>query len=263
MTYRTRNTAIAAALAAAAVVLTMLYVRDVRNNAEQGSSLVSVMVAVRDIVAGTPGSDTHLKPTEVPRRSVVPGAISSQSQVAGLVASDQIYAGEQVTTRRFVPAAEQGIVGELRGNQRAFQVPGNEDQLLAGTLKADDRVDLVASIKYRVEDITGSASGTSLDRTASRIVLRDLRVLQAPDAPSSDSGLGSSSSTAFSTILAVTDSQAQKLFYVLKNGDWSLQLRPKNRPKDSPESVETVESVLGDGLRPLQRAQLAGRAGGQ
>jgi hypothetical protein len=59
-------------------------------------------------------------------------------------------------------------------------------------------------------------------------------------------------------ILAVTDSQAQKLFFVMKNGDWSLQLRPKGRAKDSPESVETVESVLGDGLRPAQRAQLAG-----
>ena len=45
---------------------------------------------------------------------------------------------------------------------------------------------------------------------------------------------------------------------MLKNGDWSLQLRPKVRPKDSPESVETVESVLGDGLKLGQKAQLTG-----
>src|SRR4051812_15458467 len=172
MTYRARNTAIAGALAALAVLLTLAYVRNVRNDAEQGSSLVRVMVAVRDIVAGTPGQEAALQPREVPRRAVVPGAITSQTAVAGLVAADQIYAGEQVTARRFVPLAEQGVVGELKGNERAFQMPGDEDQLMAGTLKVDDRVDLIASIKYRVRDLTGSATGADLDRTASRIVLR-------------------------------------------------------------------------------------------
>ena len=265
MTYRVRHTAIAAALAVAAVLLTSLYVRDIRNDAEQGSSLVSVMVAARDIVAGTPGSeaagDNLLKPREVPRRSVVPGAITSTDQVAGLVASEQIYEGEQVTTRRFAPLAEQGVRGQLSGNERGFQVSGTQHQLLAGTLVAGDRIDVVASIKYRVKEIGGTAIGTELERTASRIVLRDLLVLSAADDVSSDSGLADSSSTTLSVILAVTDSQAQKLFFVMKNGEWSLELRPKNKPKDSPESVETVESVLGDGLRPFQRAQLVTGAG--
>jgi hypothetical protein len=58
--------------------------------------------------------------------------------------------------------------------------------------------------------------------------------------------------------LALTDAQAQKLFYVMKNGDWTLDLRPVGNAADSPESVETVESVLGDGLRHRQRAQLIG-----
>ncbi|MGZ8694895.1 MAG: Flp pilus assembly protein CpaB [Gaiellaceae bacterium] len=258
MTYRARNTAIAGALAALAVLLTMVYVHNVKSDAQEGSSLVRVMVAVRDIVAGTPGSEASLQPREVPRRTVVPGAIANQTAVAGLVATDQIYAGEQVTTNRFAPLAEQGVVGELKGTERAFQVPGDEDQVLAGTLKVDDRIDVVASIKYRVRDVGGSTTGADLERTATRIVLRDLRVLRAPEAPSTDGGLADSGASAFNAILAVTDSQAQKLFYVLKNGDWSLQLRPKVRPKDSPESVETVESVLGDGLKLGQKAQLTG-----
>jgi Flp pilus assembly protein CpaB len=255
--YRARNTAIAGALAAVAVLLTLAYVRNVRNDAEQGSSLVRVMVAVRDIVAGTPGNDAALQPREVPRRAVVPGAITNKSQVAGLVAADQIYAGEQATTLRFVPAAEQGIVGELKGNQRALQVPGDQNQLLAGTLKIDDRIDVVASIKYRVRDVNGGSAGADIDRTASRIVLRDLRVLQAPVAPTSDGSLANNTDS-FNAILAVTDAQAQKLFYVMKNADWSFQLRPKNRPKDSPESVETLESILGDGLKSGQQTQLTG-----
>jgi Flp pilus assembly protein CpaB len=174
------------------------------------------------------------------------------------VAADQIYAGEQATTLRFVPAAEQGIVGQLKGNQRALQVPGDQNQLLAGTLKADDRIDVVASIKYRVKDVSGGSVGADIDRTASRIVLRDLKVLQAPTTPTTDSTTLSSNSDSFNTILAVTDAQAQKLFYVMKNADWSFQLRPKNRPKDSPESVETLESILGDGLKAGPQAQLTG-----
>src|SRR3954452_12279564 len=224
--YRARNTAIAGALAAVAVLLTLAYVRNVRNDAEQGSSLVRVMVAVRDIVAGTPGNDAALQPREVPRRAVVPGAITNKSAVTGLVAADQIYAGEQVTTLRFVPASQQGIVGELKGNQRALQVPGDQNQLLAGTLKPDDRIDVVASIKYRVRDVNGGTSGSDINRPPSRIVLRDIRVLQAPEAPSTDSSLGSTNAT-YNAILALTDAQAQKLFYVTKNADWSFELRPK------------------------------------
>ena len=44
----------------------------------------------------------------------------------------------------------------------------------------------------------------------------------------------------------------------MKNGDWTLDLRAVGRAVDSPESVETVESVLGDGLRARQRIQLIG-----
>jgi pilus assembly protein CpaB len=256
--YRARNTAIAGALAAVAVLLTLAYVRNVRNDAEQGSSLVRVMVAVRDIVAGTPGNDTALQSREVPRRAVVPGAITNKGEVAGLVAADQIYAGEQVTTLRFVPAAEQGIVGELKGNQRALQVPGDQNELLAGTLKADDRIDVIASVKYRVRDTSGGTAGSDIDRTATRVVLRDIRVLQAPETPTTDNSSLGNSATAFNAILALTDSQAQKLFYVMKNADWSFQLRPKSHPKDSPESVDTLESILGDGLKPGQQAQLTG-----
>jgi hypothetical protein len=43
---------------------------------------------------------------------------------------------------------------------------------------------------------------------------------------------------------------------VLKNGEWSLQLRPVTDAQDSPGSVETIESVMGDGLKQNQLRQL-------
>ncbi len=262
MTYRLRNIVIALALAAVAAVLTIYYATNVRRDAEQGESLVSVFVAARDIVAGTPGSevvgDDLVTTKEIARRSVVPGAISSTDQIQSLVATETIYAGEQVTARRFQPAAEQGIVAQITGNTRALQIPGDQHQLLAGTLKTGDRIDVIASIKYRVREIdpSGTDTGAEVERVASRVVLRDLLVLRAAEAPQVESGLTEGIARTSSVVLAVTDAQAQKLFFVMRNGDWSLQLRPTDEPADSPESVETVETVLGDGLKPAQLEHL-------
>ncbi len=50
-------------------------------------------------------------------------------------------------------------------------------------------------------------------------------------------------------ILAVTDDQAQRLYYVMKNGDWTLQLRPVKKPKDSSRSTDTFTTVLAGGSK--------------
>jgi pilus assembly protein CpaB len=263
MTYRVRNIGIAAALAVVAALLTVYFVNSAQQDSKEGNALVSVVVAVKDIVAGTPGTKLSqsdvLEQRELPRKSIVPGAVSNPQQVADLVATDTIYAGEQVTVRRFRPLAQQGVLAKLSGTSRAFQVPGTQHQLLAGTLKEGDRVDVVASIKYKVKEVSPTASetvGGLEERVASRVVLRDLLVLRAAEDPSGDGGLASSVAPSLSATLAVTDAQAQKLFWVMKNSDWSLQLRPVNNPKDSPGSVETAQSVLTDGLRQTQRAEL-------
>ena len=54
------------------------------------------------------------------------------------------------------------------------------------------------------------------------------------------------------TLLAVTDRQSHKLFWLTKNGEWSLQLRGVADPADSPESVDTSASLLQDGMNKTQ-----------
>ena len=176
MTYRVRNIGIAVALAVIAALLTSFYVTNYKRHVQRGEDHVTVLVAKHDIPVGTAGSDAvgMMSTTEVPRRSVVPGSISSPDEIKSLVASQETFAGEQITTQRFSSVAQTGVEGQLRGNLRAFQVAGDQNQLLAGTLKDNDHVDLVAAI-------TVGTSGT--DYVFSRVVLRDLKVLQAPSAP--------------------------------------------------------------------------------
>lgn len=254
MTYRVRNIGIAIALAIVAALLTTFYVTNYKRNVQQGEDMVPVYVAAQNIEIGTSGSELSgqklLKVEHVSRRSVVPGAISEPEQIDKSVAVEAIYAGEQISTRRFRAAEEQGIRAQLKGNLRAFQLPGSEHQLLAGTLTDGDHVDVVADVEFSSRQARGIA--------ASRVVLRDLVVLRAPDTNQLQSKIGSDPSSPYSVMLALTDAQAQKLLFVVEEGEWTLQLRPVTDPADSPESIETVDSVLGDGLRLGQRRAVRG-----
>ncbi len=239
MTYRIRNIAIAIALALTAALMTTFYVSNYKRNVRQGEATVKVWVAARDIPAGTTGAaavkQNLLQQQDVARRSVVPGAISQPDQIDRLVATQRVYAGEQVTLRRFGTATQGGLRGKLTATMRAISVPGDSDQLLSGTLKAGDHVDVVANVSVGQSE------------HATRIVLRDIEVLDAPQAPKVDQRVSSQTDSA---LLAIRDTQVQRLFFVLKNADWSLELRPAANASDSKrEVVETTSSVLSAGAR--------------
>ena len=252
MTYRVRNIVIAVALALVAAMMTSFYVTNYQRNVEKDAKNVEVFVAKSDIPVGTTGADLArkglLEKSKIVRRSVVPGAISSPDQLADLVAVQPVYAGEQVSTRRFATPAERGIRAQITGTTRAIQVPGDQHQLLAGTLRAGDHVDLVASIKIDPQN----------DRYATRIVLRDIEVLKAASGAGPNGAKIATDAESLSVMLAVTDTQVQKLFYVQKLAEWSLQLRPPVKSNDSPESVEDVGSILTDGLRGAQLERIPG-----
>lgn len=247
MTYRLRNIGIAIALAVVAALLTTFYVTNYKRSVQHGESKVPVYVAARDIALGTQGSDiaqgSMLKVEQVPRRSVVPGAISQPSQIDKLVAVEPIYAGEQVSTRRFRTAQEQGVQAQLKGNLRAVEVPGSGPQLLNGTLKDGDRVDILGN--WLLPETS--------QNHVSRVLLRNILVLQAPETNSVSSHLSSNPNEGFTVMLALTDSQATKFWWVVNNGDWSLQLRPISDPSDSPEEVNNATTNAVDGINARQR----------
>jgi pilus assembly protein CpaB len=246
MTYRVKNITIAVALALVAAMLTMFYVTNYQRNVRQDETNVPIWVAKKDIPAGTSGSELGqmLEKTEIVRRSVVPGAISNPDQVQDLVTTQPIFAGEQVSTRRFATPSQQGIKAQLTGVQRAMSVPGDQHQLLAGTLRAGDRVDLVA---------TFGAGGGASEIMFTRIVLRDVEVLRAPNSAAAAEKLASASDGAYSVLLKVTDAQVQKLHWVITDAqEWHLELRPGRDAADSPENVESWYSVLREGVRQKQ-----------
>jgi Flp pilus assembly protein CpaB len=266
MNYRVKNIGIAVALAALAAILTSVYVVNYKRHVQNGENKVPVFVAARDIPAGTSGAevvDQHLlKKVTVPKKAIVAGAISSPEQLSQYIATQDVYEGEQVTTRRFAPPREQGIRAQIKGTQRAYQLEGDQHQLLAGTLKAGDHVDVVASW-----GIKNPGQGTdSNEAVVSRVVLRDLLVLTPADAGTGSSAVTASSQQSAFVQLRMTDWQAQKMIWIQKNSEdngqgWHLSLRAPNGSLDSANTYMDSALMLfdGPGSRPPAWAAHFGR----
>src|SRR5947199_10669585 len=103
MNYRAKNIGIAVALAALAAILTSVYVVNYKRHVQHGEGKVTVLVAARDIPAGTSGADIvdqkMLRKETIPRKAVVAGAISSPDQLSQYIATEDVFAGGQVSTR--------------------------------------------------------------------------------------------------------------------------------------------------------------------
>jgi pilus assembly protein CpaB len=233
--FRDGNIKLAGALAVVAAVLTMIYVA--RGGGEQPAkastaATAAVYVAKRDIPMGTAAvklfTGGYVAKAGISVDAVVPGVVTDRRQLTGLVASQPIYVGEQLSDRRFGPSGATGVVGNLHGTLRVLQIAGDAQQLLAGILKPGDHVDVLASL-------------SDGKRTGAATVLKSLLVVDtAREGTSTD---GEKSSATFVT-LQMTDRQARAFFYVVKNGDWSLVLRPVIRPADSPGGVVNGSTIL-------------------
>jgi Flp pilus assembly protein CpaB len=247
LNYRTRNIVIAAVLAAAAVLLTVLYVSSSKKHDENKTEAVTVYVTTKSYPLGTAGSKVagSLKPVSVTRDTMTTEAVTSPSQIRNLYTIEPLYAGEQLTLKRFAPPTEQGVRAKLTGTERAFQLSGDTNQLLAGTLVPGDRVDVLVNLKNPKDQ----------EDVRSFVALRGLRVLQTDKgkAGAKIDTDNNSSTGEHAVILAVTDEQAQRLQYAVLNCGgtdcWRLSLRPVKKPKDSTPTTAVFATVVNGGAK--------------
>src|SRR5919109_1059584 len=219
MTYRVRNIFIAVGLAVVAALLTVFYVSNYKDSVRSDGETVTALVAASDIQPGTLGSqviaEKMLAKREIPRKAFVSGAISSPDDIRGLIATQPIYVGEQVTARRFGQLTEAGVRTQLKGAQRAMQFKGEPDQILAGVLRPGDRVDVVASVKWPDEQ-------SSYHFT--KVIARDVLVLRTSGAAEGGTAVVPGGAGNW-VMLRISDTQSQRVFHAYANDDWWLALR--------------------------------------
>jgi len=261
MTYNVRNIAIALVLAAVAAFLVIAYTGDVQKKAKSSQQTVAVLRATQDIPAGTPASDAiakgQLKVEQVVQQDEIPNVLHDTGSLDGTLISDgPIFQGQQVTASMFKPSSQTTVISRIDTTYRAIEIQLGKQAILSGTLAPGDHVDLVGT--YTIHPSDGGA-----DFDVSRIIVRDVEVLQAPEVTDGSSGtkLGqaNNSSSGDSVILKVPDSVVPKITFTLHAGDGALWfvLRPNSECNgdpnqkngcEGPTTLATVKSVVFDGL---------------
>jgi len=251
MTYNVRNIAIALVLAGIAAFLVIMYTGNVQKQAKNSQQTTSVLVATADIPAGTSVADAisggQIQTRSIVQQDVIVGALQDEKSLnSGYVTKQDLYSGQQVNAAMFAPSDQTGIANQVDTNYRAMQFAIDSNQILGGTLQAGDHVDLVGT--YTVHPPDGGS-----DFDVSRIIVRDLVVLKAPEADSTGGKLTATSDKP-PVILSVPDTVVPKITFTMHGGDdalW-LVLRPGNGSQDGPITLATVKSVIFDGLNARQ-----------
>jgi Flp pilus assembly protein CpaB len=237
MNYSIRNLVIAGGLAIVAIVAVLIYTSNVQQAAKEGQARVQVYVARVDIPAGTPADDIiargDLIQKDVVQDDQLPGVLTATTGIKGMVLKQDLFTGQQVAAATFVPASQAATTVAIRGAMRAISVDVGASNGLVGTLADGDHVDVYARI------------GTG-DTRFVRKILTNVTVLKAQVGAASGSSSGGSARILFE----LSDRDSQKMMWLSDNGnnDFWLTQRPKENALNSPPSVETLQSLLGQGL---------------
>jgi len=234
----TRRGAIVIAIAAATLagIVLLAFVSQYKSHVQGGTVERSALIANRLIPKGTAGtivvSDGLSKVTTVRRDTLQSGALSSAAGFDGKVATRDIYPGEQITAADFASDADP-LRGKLSGDQRAIAVPLDSAHGLIGSVRAGDKVDVMAGFN-------SASATTGRGRPQLRTLIQNVLVLKAP-------GTGAKSTGANSTqdlTVRVTADQAAQLAFAADNGRvWFILRPPAGGKQDRPSSV-TLDSLL-------------------
>lgn len=184
---------------------------------------VPIVVAKVNIQPKTKITAEMVQESRVPAEYVQPGAVSDLKSVVGIIARENIVAGEQITERRLVREGRSvGFTGIIPRDKRALSVAVNEVTGVAGFIKPGDYVDVVVTFE---QNMAGD--------NVSHMMLQNILVLaanrDAEDGVTANGGKENAAKEPVKTAtitLAVTPEEAAKLTLAKEKGKINLALRP-------------------------------------
>jgi pilus assembly protein CpaB len=232
---------IAVVLALVATAAMVVYVKAADDRARRDQEPVLVYMATQTIPAGTSGEDAQnrklIAQEPVPRKNVVPGAITAPTQLEQRYAAVDIVKGEQLLRERWVGAED--VAG-----RRLLQIPEDFQAVslaldltkqVAGFITPGDRVGLVFTFKKK------QGTGEAVDRT--QFLLQNIQVLAVgatalPNGSSQSSGgrvnQGGGSQDLTAVTLAIDRKDVERVVYAAETGSIYLTLLPPNAPDQDP-----------------------------
>jgi Flp pilus assembly protein CpaB len=225
--------AIAAVLAA---ILLVVYLNRYRASLKASNTEVSVLVAKSLIQVGAPGnlvaSNRQFQVTTLPKSELREGAITDPATLRGLVATHDIYPGQQFTAADFAPTAPDSLQTRLSGTARAIQLPFDAAHGMMGQIQAGDHVDV-----YGLLNVEGP-NGT---RSTIKQLLDNALVLRTP----------ASGAAAGTVVLRGKGRSTAVMAWTADNGKIWLVLRPASGAKPVRPGLVNLQGVL-IGSRPVK-----------
>ena len=126
--FKNRSGAVIAGVivAVVAVILLLLYLRSYRSSVNSGKQPVRVLVATKNIPAGTSGTliaqQGLYTVATVQKDQLEVNAITDPSALSGRVAAASIFPGQQLTQEDFSTESPQSLNYQLTGRQRAIAI---------------------------------------------------------------------------------------------------------------------------------------------
>lgn len=198
-----RTVLLIAALVVAALgtVLVFLYASNAREAAQEGQQLVKVIVATKDIAPGTTGQQAgeagSFEEREIPQDTVVPGALSSVTPIADLVALAPIFTGQQIILNQWGSADQVSGLGLPEG-KIALSLALGDPERVAGFVNPGSTVAIFAT------------GGESVRLLLSNILVLGVGASTVNSQPTGDTGNTENVSTAILT-LALTQREAEQI----------------------------------------------------
>jgi pilus assembly protein CpaB len=204
--------AVAAVLAITGAAALVFAVQGATDNAVAGERIETVIVVVTEIPAGTTGEAARalVEEEKVPAEYVVPGAITSVDDMAGLVAAERLLPGEQVLGNRWVTPADLIATGG-----RVEAPAGSQEISIALDLQRVAGGAIVPGSHVGVWGSTGGETGLLFDQ----VLVTALATTVSPDAEAQ-----STQGTVLVTF-AVTADQAQAIIQAAEFGEIWLSLQ--------------------------------------
>lgn len=213
---------VAAMIAAVGASLVLLYVNGLADKAQANEDLVSVLTATERIAPGeqvaAAQSGGKFRLTQVPKSSVVAGAVSSVDSMSDEVALEAIYPGEQILAAKFGTTAASQQTLTIPKGKIAISVELTDPARVAGFVTPGSHVVIFVS----APDTT---NGTNTTPAYTRVLVPDVEVIGV--GPTTVLSAATASSTSASpddvpsTILTVALDQAESdrvLFAASTNG---------------------------------------------
>lgn len=220
--------ALAIVTALVGTLLIVMYVQGIDNRATEGQELVEVLVAKDIVNAGESVSAAEeagkFEKKEIRRDDLVPGALSSSTSVTGLVATGNIYPGEQLIADKFgnVGDAESLVIPD---DKMAVSVELADPERVAGFVNPGSEVAVFVTITdpayTRIILTRVTVIGVGTTTTTSRTITDESGAQTIEEIPKTI------------LTLALTQKESEKLIWADRFGDLNFALlSDKTKTKD-------------------------------